>query len=219
MHHDRSMAGGDEDVQAFPERSRVSSGGFGDPRRAMPGNVRRRGHPGQTAFQWGADAAAPPPSKVETPTLVIGRKENPPVGPAPLAESDASPSTVPKGPPITPTSQKMGAGSPALLAAKRPFRETVERYLRDQGVPYINVDEAKKALFAGAKLRSFHFVVYRPDSLNWLLWAAQLRKESRQDLVEWQKIFGDGFVAVVAKQMKDASLKFRTVAGEVVELK
>ena len=109
--------------------------------------------------------------------------------------------------------------SPAPRTIQKSLCEVVEKYLRDKAVPYISVDEAKKALFAGAKLRSFHFVVYRPTGTNWLLWAAQIRKESRQDLIEWKKIFGDGFVAVVAKQMKDATLKFRTLAGEAVELK
>ena len=94
----------------------------------------------------------------------------------------------------------------------------MEQYLRDKNAPYINVDEAKRALFAGAKLRSFHFVVYQKEIPNWLLWAAQLRKESRQDLVEWQKIFGDGFIGVVAKQAKDGALKFQTLAGDAVEL-
>jgi len=99
---------------------------------------------------------------------------------------------------------------------KRSLREIVERYLRDKGVPYINVDEAKKALFAGAKLRSFHFVVYFSDRRNWLLYTSQLRKESREDLLQWEQIFGDGFVAVVAKQMKEGAFTFKTLSGDVL---
>jgi len=102
--------------------------------------------------------------------------------------------------------------------AKRSLRETVERYLREHSIPYVNVDEAKKALFAGAKLRSFHFVVYFKEGKNWLLYTSQLRKESREDLKQWEQIFGDGFVAVVGKQAADGMLKFRTLAGDAMEL-
>ena len=40
------------------------------------------------------------------------------------------------------------------------YEAAFEGYLRDRGVPYVSVDEAKKALFATAKLKSFDFVVY-----------------------------------------------------------
>ncbi|MEI8194335.1 MAG: hypothetical protein WCI73_00340 [Phycisphaerae bacterium] len=108
--------------------------------------------------------------------------------------------------------------SPALPALQQTLRETVEHYLRRHGVPFVNVDEAKKALFHGARLRSFHFVVYHPTGGNWLVWAAQLRKEVREDLQEWEKIFGDGFIAVVAKQTSSGTPKFQTLAGEAVDI-
>jgi hypothetical protein len=133
---------------------------------------------------------------------------------------------VPDKVPESPTLQAPVASSPTIPSPARPpgkvrrsLQDIVERYLREHGVPYIAVDEAKKALFAGAKMRSFHFVVYRPQSVNWLLWVGQLRKEDRTDLVEWEKIFGDGFKAMVVKVMKDKALKFRTLAGEAMELK
>jgi hypothetical protein len=115
----------------------------------------------------------------------------------------------------------MGAKSPALLACKSPypFREVVERFLRDNGIPYINVDEAKKALFAGAKLRSFHFVVYRSAGKNWLLHTAQMRKEIREDLQRWVEIFGDGFIGVIAKQTPDGTPKFQTLAGDPIDIR
>src|SRR5689334_23174216 len=49
-------------------------------------------------------------------------------------------------------------GTPLPAPPKRSLHESLELFLRERGVPYINVDEAKRALFAGAKLRSFHFV-------------------------------------------------------------
>ena len=40
------------------------------------------------------------------------------------------------------------------------YEAAFEAFLRDRGIPYVAVDEAKKALFANAKLKSFDFVVY-----------------------------------------------------------
>lgn len=90
------------------------------------------------------------------------------------------------------------------------YEAAFEDYLRKNGLPYIAVDEAKKALFAGAKLKSFDFVVYRPTGQNLLVDVkgrlCPLRKsttlqnwttrEDIDDLRQWQEIFGDGFSAV-----------------------
>ena len=89
------------------------------------------------------------------------------------------------------------------------YEAAFEDYLRRQGLPYIAVDEAKKALFAGAKLKSFDFVVYRPTGSNLLVdvkgrlckppgsslqnWVT---REDIDDLRQWQDIFGEGFTAV-----------------------
>jgi hypothetical protein len=92
------------------------------------------------------------------------------------------------------------------------YEAAFEDYLRRKGLPYIAVDEAKKALFAGAKLKSFDFVVYRPEGKNLLVdvkgrklmpgkggggtlqnWAT---REDIDDLRQWQEIFGEGFSAV-----------------------
>jgi hypothetical protein len=92
------------------------------------------------------------------------------------------------------------------------YEAAFEDFLRRKGLPYIAVDEAKKALFAGAKLKSFDFVVYRPEGKNLLVdvkgrklipakngggtlqnWAT---REDIDDLRQWQEIFGDGFSAM-----------------------
>ena len=89
------------------------------------------------------------------------------------------------------------------------YEAAFEDYLRQKGLPYIAVDEAKKALFAGAKLKSFDFVVYRPEGKNLLVdvkgrklsgkssslqnWTT---REDIDDLRQWQEIFGDGFSAI-----------------------
>ena len=95
------------------------------------------------------------------------------------------------------------------------YEAAFEDYLRQKGLPYIAVDEAKKALFAGAKLKSFDFVVYRPTGKNLLVdvkgrklsparngkgGATALQnwttREDIDDLRQWQEIFGDGFSAI-----------------------
>jgi hypothetical protein len=89
------------------------------------------------------------------------------------------------------------------------YEAAFEDFLRRKGLPYIAVDEAKKALFAGAKLKSFDFVVYRPEGKNLLVdvkgrklaprspslqnWTT---REDIDDLRQWQEIFGDGFSAM-----------------------
>ena len=97
------------------------------------------------------------------------------------------------------------------------------RYLRDQRVPYVAVDEARKALLPGpvpghgASLKSFDFVLYgretnllvdvkgrrlgRParKASGWRrsrleCWATQ---DDVDSLLEWERLFGDGFLGAL----------------------
>ncbi len=92
------------------------------------------------------------------------------------------------------------------------YEAAFEDYLRRNGLPYIAVDEAKRALFGDAKLKSFDFVVYRPNGTNLLVdvkgRACSPRLSARaslpnwttradiDDLRQWQEIFGGGFIAI-----------------------
>lgn len=90
------------------------------------------------------------------------------------------------------------------------YEAAFEAYLRARGTPYVPVDEAKRALFARAKLKSFDFVVYggagrsnlivdvkgrrfssnapRPGSMqNWVT------ETDVDDMTHWEHLFGDGF--------------------------
>ena len=91
------------------------------------------------------------------------------------------------------------------------YESAFEAYLRSKGIPYVAVDEAKKALFANAKLKSFDFVVYSKNGPNLLIdvkgrqvrdrgsrkgfetWTTQRDVE---DLQQWEQVFGEGFKAV-----------------------
>ena len=96
----------------------------------------------------------------------------------------------------------------------------VQQHLKNLCVAYVELNETKKALFAGAKLRTFHFVVYRPDTANLLVWATKGRdKHVRDEMKQWQHIFGDGFVAVYATIAKEAVVFKRFDNGKAVILK
>jgi hypothetical protein len=92
------------------------------------------------------------------------------------------------------------------------YEAAFEAWLRRRGVPYVAVDEAKKALFTDTSLKSFDFVVYNPGGANLLVdikgrrfrtgsgdstkqtWATEA---DVADLGEWERVFGDGFVGVL----------------------
>lgn len=92
------------------------------------------------------------------------------------------------------------------------YEAAFEACLRDRGIPYVAVDEAKRALFANARLKSFDFVVYSKKGPNLLIdvkgrsrrnktgkagfetWATE---HDVNDLMEWEQVFGQGFKAVL----------------------
>ena len=91
------------------------------------------------------------------------------------------------------------------------YEAAFEAFLRHKGVPYVAVDEAKKALFATAKLKSFDFVVYNKNGPNLLIdvkgrllrdraakrgFETWTTERDVEDLTQWEQVFGDGFKAV-----------------------
>lgn len=91
------------------------------------------------------------------------------------------------------------------------YEAAFEAFLRERRMPYVAVDESKKALFSGSKLKSFDFVVYSRHGPNLLVdvkgrkalgdggsaslqtWAS---RRDVEDLMQWERIFGDGFRAI-----------------------
>lgn len=92
------------------------------------------------------------------------------------------------------------------------YEAAFEALLREKRVPYVAVDEAKKALFANAKLKSFDFVVYPLNKTRLLVdvkgrscrnrnkrtgfetWATE---SDVSDLLQWEQVFGEGFEAIL----------------------
>ena len=95
------------------------------------------------------------------------------------------------------------------------YEACFEDYLRTAGVPHVAVDEAKKALFAGVRLKSFDFVVYSANGANLLVdvkgrrfpyerggsrrrWENWTTREDLKSLAQWEEVFGSGFAGLLA---------------------
>jgi hypothetical protein len=94
------------------------------------------------------------------------------------------------------------------------YEACFEDYLRTMGIPYVAVDEAKKALFAGVALKSFDFVVYSNRGPNLLVdvkgrkfpyisgkrrryWENWATLDDLESLARWEEIFGQGFAGLL----------------------
>jgi hypothetical protein len=90
------------------------------------------------------------------------------------------------------------------------YERAFEAFLRQKTVPYVAVDEAKRALFGRAKLKGFDFLVYSHNGPNLLVdvkgrqllggkslqtWTTE---RDVDDLEQWEQVFGDDFRAVFA---------------------
>jgi hypothetical protein len=94
------------------------------------------------------------------------------------------------------------------------YEAAFEDFLRQRGTPYVAVDEAKKALFAGVALKSFDFVVYSATASNLLVdvkgrkfpyesrgqkrfWENWVERGDLQDLAKWEEVFGRDFQGMI----------------------
>ena len=74
----------------------------------------------------------------------------------------------------------------------------VENLLKEIGTPFVAVDDAKKAVFAGAKIDSFDLLIYVPEGEHLLATVLPPSRRvpthrQRDTLLQWQKVFGTGF--------------------------
>ncbi|MHC4698313.1 MAG: HYExAFE family protein [Planctomycetota bacterium] len=93
------------------------------------------------------------------------------------------------------------------------YEAAFEDYTRSRGWPYIPVNEQKKAIFSGARIKSFDFIVYRPGKTAWLVdikgrkfpyegkhgkryWENWVTLDDLKGLREWEGVFGTGFEPV-----------------------
>jgi hypothetical protein len=93
------------------------------------------------------------------------------------------------------------------------YEAAFEDYLQARQIPYVAVDEAKRAAFRDARLKSFDFIVYSANNTNGLVdvkgrrWAARPRQRKPtwenwvtqadiDGLEQWERVFGAGFRAL-----------------------
>lgn len=148
---------------------------------------------------------------------LLFRWETPSPTPSPVQTSVIAPPS-PEGP-TKPSSSRLA--SVRKSANRNRLKVALERFLHERKVPFVDVQQAAQSLPRGTRnvsLSLFHFVVYRDQSLNWLVLAGKLTARRRQDMEQWERLFGEGFVAVTAKQGQDQSLQFNNLQGEPVTL-
>ncbi len=93
------------------------------------------------------------------------------------------------------------------------YEAAFEDYLRSRGVPYVPVDQTRQAIFSGAKVKSFDFLIYPPDAPHWIVdvkgrrfpyvtaagtkryWDNWVPREDLEGLAEWENVFGNEFRA------------------------
>jgi hypothetical protein len=90
------------------------------------------------------------------------------------------------------------------------YEAAFEHLLRERKLPYVAVNEAHRSAFAKADLKSFDFIVYRPDRRNLIvdikgrkakpgkkgwLFDPWVGREDLETLLTWQEIFGRSFAA------------------------
>lgn len=93
------------------------------------------------------------------------------------------------------------------------YEAAFEDYVRSRGWPYVPVDEQKRATFAGASIKSFDFIVYRPGKSAWLAdvkgrkfpyvvkngtryWENWVTRGDVEGLRRWKAVFGVEFEPV-----------------------
>jgi hypothetical protein len=85
----------------------------------------------------------------------------------------------------------------------RPTVKAFEAFLRDAGIPYVAVTEARRALFSGVKLKAFDFVVYSATGPNILATVKPFsRGNMRAEMGRWEEVFGKGFAAAEVRHRR-----------------
>lgn len=94
------------------------------------------------------------------------------------------------------------------------YEAAFEDYVRSRGWPYVAVSEHRKAIFGGARIKSFDYLVYPAPNTAWLVevkgrkfpyihgrvrrfWENWVTADELKDLASWKGVFGDGFDPVL----------------------
>lgn len=94
------------------------------------------------------------------------------------------------------------------------YEAAFEDYLKGRGIAFSSVDETRRALFAGARIKSFDYLVYPPGPIAWLVdvkgrrfpyvdeqggnrryWESWITREDLSGLADWESVFGPEYEA------------------------
>ncbi len=93
------------------------------------------------------------------------------------------------------------------------YAAAFEEYLRGRGVPCVSIDESRRSLMAGARIKSFDYLVYPPEGPHLIVdlkgrkfpyraggsnryWENWVGRADIEGLCEWERAFGEGYRAV-----------------------
>lgn len=91
------------------------------------------------------------------------------------------------------------------------YEAAFEAFLRERQVPYVAVDESKRALMAGDSLKSLDFIVSAAIGVRWLVdvkgrlfpsgeqrqyWKNWSTRDDLISLAHWERLFGEGFAGL-----------------------
>ena len=93
------------------------------------------------------------------------------------------------------------------------YEAAFEDFVQVRGWPYVPVDERRRAVFAGARVKGFDFLVYPPGGTAWMVdvkgrkfpyeigggkryWENWVTRDDLDGLQHWQGAFGSGFEPV-----------------------
>jgi hypothetical protein len=97
-----------------------------------------------------------------------------------------------------------------MVIRRNHYESAFEDYLRSQKIPYVAVDEKRRALAQEASIKSLDFIVYSAEGPNLLIdvkgrteifdipnrsrrWESWATREDIDGLHQWQELFGEGF--------------------------
>jgi hypothetical protein len=91
------------------------------------------------------------------------------------------------------------------------YEAAFEAFLRRRGVPYVAVDEGKRALLGGQSIKSLDFIVSSAGGGGWLVdvkgrlfpsgecrqyWKNWSTQDDLRSLAQWERLFGAGFAGL-----------------------
>ena len=77
------------------------------------------------------------------------------------------------------------------------LKAQLRRWLDQHRIPYVDVDETKRALFAEVRFAALELIAYCPTGPNLLVaLGSRLDAEAVESMRRWQEVFGPDFRAV-----------------------